>query len=309
MLAAEKYYKGYYMITAKCNLSCSYCVLENSESQIKREISLDQKKRLIQHLYENFNFRSLTISGGEALLSGNNGCLEFLSLTEYLKQFKMSRKEDNLQLHLYTNGLNLNEMIANSMAGVFDEISINIDSSTKRILRRIGRNTTSGNDYLGIILSKLKLLSDTGIRIKLHTVISAVNSNVIGREVLGIYKSIVDANIAVSNWKFYQYMSYDVPETDQTHQITSELFHEIRHHIQENLSGSGLGLHFKDNKEMKESIFNILPYGNAQYLTRNDTWSTSRRTKQLWEYTSVDEMFNDTKISRALFDKFHLTHM
>jgi len=64
----QKYYKAYYMITARCNLSCSYCVLENAPHQLKQELTLLQKQELISHLYHQLDFRSLTISGGEALL-------------------------------------------------------------------------------------------------------------------------------------------------------------------------------------------------------------------------------------------------
>jgi MoaA/NifB/PqqE/SkfB family radical SAM enzyme len=282
--------------------------LENSESQINREISLDQKKRLILHLYENFNFRSLTLSGGEALQIGNEGTSDFISLTEFLKQFKSVKRENNLRLNLYSNGLKLNEMIINRMDGVFDEISINIDSSSKSILQKIGRNANPGDDYLRNILRKLKLLSESSIGIKLHTVISSINRDLIGEEVMAIYEKIAKANIKVSSWKFYQYMSYDIADVDQKHQISLEQFFEISQQIKERLIGSVVSLQFKDNREMKDSIFNILAYGNAQYLTPEETWSTSSRTKPLWEYSSLNDMFMKTRISRELFEKYHQIH-
>ena len=79
----EKYYEVYYMMTALCNLSCSYCVLENSPLQLSMELPLGQKQELINQvkfakergynsftsdLYNqmyNYNYGSRTGVGGE----------------------------------------------------------------------------------------------------------------------------------------------------------------------------------------------------------------------------------------------------
>lgn len=64
-------------------------------------------------------------------------------------------------------------------------------------------------------------------------------------------------------------------------------------------------LHFKNNKEMNASLFNILSYGNAQYMRDNDTWSTSKRTEDLRSCDSMSELFDKHDINEERFRKFH----
>jgi hypothetical protein len=56
---------------------------------------------------------------------------------------------------------------------------------------------------------------------------------------------------------------------------------------------------------MHESLFNILQYGNAQYMREGDTWSTSRRTGDLREYASMQELFARHDINEQAFRRYH----
>lgn len=67
---SEAFFKGYWMMTNRCNLDCGYCVLEDALSQLKRELQLIDKQALITHLYERLRFRRLTLSGGEVTIMG-----------------------------------------------------------------------------------------------------------------------------------------------------------------------------------------------------------------------------------------------
>lgn len=305
MTNTTQYYKAYYMMTSKCNLACSYCVLENAPYQLKQELSLSQKMELIGHLYHNLRFRSLTLSGGEALVIGKNNPSDFMSLLAYLKQFKSKSKENNLQIHLYTNGLKLSENVADAMNGIIDEVSITIDSRNKDILLKIGRNRKKDDDYFTNTLTVCKILSDRGIRIKLHTVISTVNYHQIGAEVKEIYEELLNVRVNIDNWKFYQYMTYDVDSVDKKHRISNEDFLEKEIEIKSNLTGYDLKLHFKGNTEMNESLFNILHYGNAQYMIHGDSWTSSKRTENLMNYGSMEELFQKNNVSVDLFNKYH----
>ena len=64
-------------------------------------------------------------------------------------------------------------------------------------------------------------------------------------------------------------------------------------------------MHFKDTKEMRDSIFNILSYGNAQYMRAGDSWSTSQRTADLRTYNSMTDFFAKNNIDEQLFRKFN----
>ena len=56
---------------------------------------------------------------------------------------------------------------------------------------------------------------------------------------------------------------------------------------------------------MNASLFNILSYGNAQYMIAGDTWSTSRRTQDLRTYPSMVDLFAKNNINEELFRSFH----
>ena len=75
--------------------------------------------------------------------------------------------------------------------------------------------------------------------------------------------------------------------------------------IAQAMAGTSVSLHFKDNGEMNESLFNILPYGNAQYMVPGDTWSTSRRTEDLRRYGSIEELLDRHDIDERLFRRYH----
>ena len=122
-------YKGYYMITSRCNLDCDYCVLEDSPSQIASELDIYSKLNLIDHLYHSLNFRRITFSGGEVLIAGGKPRQQFIQILNHLMTYKAKDSEDNLEVRMYTNALLLNDEVADAMIGVVDLVAINIDSS------------------------------------------------------------------------------------------------------------------------------------------------------------------------------------
>ena len=58
-------YSLYYMLTSRCNLSCRYCFRDTSKKSLESELNLEEIKNAISKLYNDFNVRKLTISGGE----------------------------------------------------------------------------------------------------------------------------------------------------------------------------------------------------------------------------------------------------
>lgn len=293
------------MITARCNLSCSYCILENAPHQLKQELSLAQKKELISHLYHNLNFRSLTISGGEALIIGKSAPSDFLQLLNFLKQFKFDDTQKYLKIKLYTNGIYITETVAVAMNGIIDEVSINIDSSDDETLLLIGRNKSKQDKYFLKVIGAIQLLFYQGIKVKLHTVISALNYQNIASEVRSIYNEVKNVNSAFCQWKFYQYMSYDDIIVDEKHKIDIEVFESVKREIENNLKGLDVDIQFKNNHEMNQSLFNILATGIAQYRLPEHTWTTTPRTEFLLNYKSMEELFERNRIDVDLFNTYH----
>ena len=57
MSTPESFFKGYWLVTNRCNLDCGYCVLEDAPEQLRRELGLEEKKAFLSHLYERLGFQ------------------------------------------------------------------------------------------------------------------------------------------------------------------------------------------------------------------------------------------------------------
>lgn len=300
-------FKGYWLVTNRCNLDCSYCVLEDAPEQLRRELDLEQKKDLVAHLHQ-LGFRRLTLSGGEVTTFGSRPPAEFLQLLGFLRTFRSTDRERHLEVELYTNGSLVGDTVAEAMAGVVDTVAVTIDSSRDALLSRIGRSIPGYPSYFVRATDACARLSRVGIEVKLHSVIGALNHALLPAEVTAILDAVEARGGRVSRWKFLQYMSYDEVARDRLHAIQRHDFERASECIARALVGRGVNLHFKGNDEMQRSLFNILAYGNAQYMRRGDTWSTSRRTRDLRTYRSMAELFASHDIDEAEFRTFHEVH-
>jgi sulfatase maturation enzyme AslB (radical SAM superfamily) len=301
---SETYYKGYWLLTNRCNLNCSYCVLENAPHQLKAELDLNGKKELIAHLYHKLNFRRLTLSGGEVLTIGKHPPAEFIELLGYLRGFRSTDPVKNLEIELYTNGTCLTENVIHEMRGVVDMVAVTIDSTQDDFLSKTGRNYGAFNQYFVRSICGCKLLLKNDIKLKIHSVVSKKNHLVLADQLPVIVNAIEEGG-KIAKWKFYQYMSYNIVEKDAAHIIDNDAYKKFKERAIRALSGKNINLHFKDNSEMKSSLFNILSYGNAQYLREGDTWMTSQRTGDLRIYNSMSELFAKHGIDENQFRHYH----
>ena len=302
---SDIYYKGYWMVTNRCNLDCSYCVLEDSSDQLKQELSFSDKLKLINHLYHQLRFRRLTLSGGEITLIGKKPPSDFLLLLKHLTNLRSSTPSKNLEIEMYTNGAFLNSDVADVMSGVVDQVAITFDSTDENLLKSIGRSRGKYGNYYAKALDACHILAKRGIEIKLHSVISRLNISSFGESLPKLVKDLEDREVRPTKWKFYQYMSYDDKLRDLAHAITPLEFNTFRQSTIQTLAKTNISLHFKDNKEMNDSLFNILSYGNAQFMYEGDTWTTSRRTRDLRTYQSVDQLLDEHNIPKDVFNRFH----
>jgi MoaA/NifB/PqqE/SkfB family radical SAM enzyme len=298
------YYKGYWMVTNRCNLRCSYCVLENAPHQLKQELSLEEKKELVSHLYS-LGFRRLTLSGGEVLIIGKSPPKDFIELLRHMRQYRSKDPTKNLEIEMYTNTTYLSEEVASEMEGVVDLVAITIDGTDNEFLTRIGRNNARFNSYYDRAIQGCSLLYRRGIQVKLHSVVGEKNHLQLSGEVSAILDDLEKREVQLTAWKFYQYMSYDMPERDQLHSILKGSYEQFQKRVEDALEGRKVSLHFKDNEEMNASLFNILSYGNAQYMRDGDTWSSSQRTEDLRTYDSMEQLFAKNEINKERFNHFH----
>jgi MoaA/NifB/PqqE/SkfB family radical SAM enzyme len=303
-MSADAIFKGYWLVTNRCNLDCGYCVLEDAPDQLRRELRLEEKKAFVTHLYERLRFRRLTLSGGEVLMIGKKPPADFIGLLRHLRQFRTTDPRENLELEVYTNAVLLDDSVADEMAGTVDRVAITIDSAQDELLTLIGRNTMRHRRYFDRAASTVARLARRGIEVKLHSVVGVLNHTMLPAEVSRILDTIEAHGGHITGWKFYQYMSYDDPPRDVANAISVEAFRHAAARIERALAGR-LPLHFKDNAEMNASLFNILSYGNAQYMRPGDTWTSSVRTRDLRSYASMTELFAAHDIDQAVFRRFH----
>ena len=290
------------MMTARCNLACSYCVLENTPVQLANELSFDRKKALIDHLYRVLGYRSLTLSGGEPLIIDKG---RFAELLEFLRKYKNPDRKRNLAIRIYTNGLLLTPDIAKAMRGVVDRVDINVDSTRNDILTRIGRSSTVLGNYYEKALAALRMLYKEDIPVQLHTVISRLNVDSLPKECEKILKDVLNANPLLEKWKLFQYMTYDNAVKDEMHKITDEEFLMAKDIMEKIVSGLKIPLRFKSNDLLNDSLFNILATGIVQYRMPGDTWTTTHRTKSIFEYSSMAQLLEDNGINKNLFYEHH----
>jgi sulfatase maturation enzyme AslB (radical SAM superfamily) len=293
------------MVTNRCNLRCSYCVLENAPDQLRKELNLESKKELVSHLYHKLGFRRLTLSGGEVVIFGKRAPTGFIELLRHIRTLRSPDPKKNLAIEMYTNGTYLTEAVVEEMTGVVDMIAVTIDGAQDNFLTQLGRNTQKFHNYFDRVIHICSLLTQKGIEVKLHSVISQNNHDTLGKELEFILSSIEKGGGKISRWKFFQYMSYDDPKRDQAHAIPKDTYIHFKKEAQTVLKGYDTKLHFKDNEEMNASLFNILSYGNAQYMREGDSWTTSQRTEDLRTYPSMLALFEKHDIDEERFRRFH----
>ena len=152
----------------------------------------------------------------------------------------------------------------------------------------------------------MHMLAKRGIPIKIHSVVGKINHKSLSSQVEEIWEAVTESGVEVKKWKFYQYMTYDDYERDLRHTISEQEFNQFISEIKNTKVPNLVKCHYKSNTEMDDSLFNILHYGNAQYRLDGDTWTTTRRTLDLREYSSIEDLFRKTGINQETFNKHHL---
>jgi|Laugrefabdmm15dn_1035133.scaffolds.fasta_scaffold01840_3 sulfatase maturation enzyme AslB (radical SAM superfamily) len=301
----HNYFKAYWMLTNRCNLDCSYCVLEDSPEQLQQELPLTEKLKLVDHLYHKLNIRRLTLSGGEVTLIGKRPPIDFIELLGHLRRFKSKSPTENLEVEMYTNGTLLDAKVAEAMDGVVDEVAVTIDAQSPAMLQALGRSSQHGRDYYAVAMRACQLIASHGIVLKLHSVVNRFNFTSLPNEAAAILDDLQAHGALPQKWKLYQYMSYDDDTRDRLHAVTPIEYQGFQQKFGDALSGRSLLLHFKDTEEMRASLFNVLSYGNAQYMSPGDTWSSSKRTQNLGMYASMPELLAMNGIKPEEFSRFH----
>lgn len=296
-------YSLYYMLTSRCNLNCRYCFRDGSKQSIDSELSIEEIKTAITKLYYDFDIRKITLSGGEPTFLKDNNCENFIELIEFLRQFKSENKKDNLRIILITNAVLMTPRVISHLVGVVDRVTVTIDACDDKILKIIGRNNGLYDSYFERSFSRIKLLSDMGFEIKLHSVVSPINYNSL-IDLARYIKKRTDINIV--KWKFFQYMGFGNQSIDLEFQINNDKFFSLKEIIENEIAPRSIEIGFKSVAEQESSLFDILPDGKFEYFIEQDGIKVRKKSKKIFEYNSWDDLFTDCPIDKEMFCKLHI---
>jgi radical SAM protein with 4Fe4S-binding SPASM domain len=146
-------------LTRKCNLKCSHCYINASQTELKDELNTEESKRLIDQIAE-VSRPLLILSGGEPLLRD-----DVFELIRYGTQ-------KGLRMGLGSNGCLIDENVAKKLkdAGI-KTVSISLDSSVE----------AQHDDFRGVhgswskAVRALKLLRENGILVQANTTLTQQN--------------------------------------------------------------------------------------------------------------------------------------
>jgi len=149
-------------LTDACNFNCKHCF---AHFGAERNLSVNEWKTIVNNTLENCKVRRFNLAGGEPLLYGS-----ILELSDYIRS-------KGSEVSIITNGFNLSEKKIDQLTQYgISMIGLSIDSAKPQTLRRLGRNTTSGNILEPERCVNLcRYIRKKGISLKINTVVSLLN--------------------------------------------------------------------------------------------------------------------------------------
>jgi radical S-adenosyl methionine domain-containing protein 2 len=146
-----------------CNFRCKFCFATFTDVDVKLGLPIEEAERIIVHLAK-AGVDKLTFVGGEPTLHP-----ELHRLVRLAKSLKMTTC-------IVTNGYKLTDPYLDAFEGALDWVGLSIDSLNDETNVHSGRafngkRPMTRADYL----EKIRLLRERGIRLKINTVVHALN--------------------------------------------------------------------------------------------------------------------------------------
>ena len=224
-------------LTSRCNQKCKFCFRKKCADS-----SIEENKKIVDRLSK-LNIKSLSISGGEALLYKDIFCL-----LDYIKI-----KLPKVKLILNTNCQSIDYNILSIIINKFDAITLPIESIDSRYNTEIGR----GAKHIENILRVLEFCNYK-IEIKINTVIMKDNVNQIEK----IYNLIKKYNI--KRWKIFRFLPVrDAKIYDNEFRISDEISLILENMINTINNNSDIEISYNKEKNYKTKYF-IYPDGTIE---------------------------------------------
>lgn len=191
-----------------CNFRCRQCF---SKFGTKKLLPVEGWKKIIDNCIAGANVAEFNIAGGEPMLYPG-----LVELVQYIR-------DKGVKVSLITNGSLMDEEWVKKYAGMFDTIGFSVDSINDETNRKIGRCDRNEKTIpAGRIVELCELIRKyaPGCRIKINTVVSALNKD-------EVMSDFID-EVAADRWKIlrmkpFQYGSFSNIDI----QVSDEEFEEF----------------------------------------------------------------------------------
>lgn len=191
-----------------CNFRCRQCF---SKFGTKKLLPVEGWKKIIDNCIAGANVTEFNIAGGEPMLYPG-----LVELVQYIR-------DKGVKVSLITNGSLMDEEWVKKYAGMFDTIGFSVDSINDETNRKIGRCDRNEKTIpAGRIVELCELIRKyaPGCRIKINTVVSALNKD-------EVMSDFID-EVAADRWKIlrmkpFQYGSFSNIDI----QVSDEEFEEF----------------------------------------------------------------------------------
>lgn len=204
----EKKYKINLHILESCNFKCRQCF---SKFGTEKLLPVKDWEKIVDNCIAGTDVTEFNIAGGEPMLYPG-----LVELVQYIR-------DKGVKVSLITNGSLMNEEWIKNCAGMFETIGFSVDSINDETNRKIGRCDRNGKTIpAGRVVELCRLIRKyaPGCRIKINTVVSALNKD-------EIMFDFID-EIAADRWKIlrmkpFQYGNFSNLDI----QVSDEEFEEF----------------------------------------------------------------------------------
>lgn len=204
----KKKYKINFHILEACNFKCRQCF---SKFGTEKLLPVEDWEKIVDNCIAGADVAEFNIAGGEPMLYPG-----LVELVQYIRN-------KGVKVSLITNGSLMNEEWIKNYAGMYETIGFSVDSINDETNRKIGRCGRNGKTIpAGRIVELCGLIRKyaPGCRIKINTVVSALNKD-------EVMTDFID-EIAADRWKIlrmkpFQYGSFSNLDI----QVSDEEFEEF----------------------------------------------------------------------------------
>ncbi len=169
----------HYLLGNSCNLNCDFCFWDIRMP----DVSLDFKKKIVDEIVKS-GIKKVTISGGEPLCTNN-----FMEILDYMKQ-------KNLEVILHTNGLKIDNFLAQKIAPIISRVSLTLDAVETNTQLQMRKNKEITNHTINLI----KIFHKLNVSVNVKTLITKINKD----EIYKIGKILCD--LPIKYWSLLEFI-------------------------------------------------------------------------------------------------------